>query len=214
MLTGNLATRPFYNERLVGLALLAVGLLTAAITFFNARELVGLTRERAALGGRIAENQSTAARIDADAAALQQSVDRATLVALAASAREANDLVAQRTFSWTAFFGLIERTLPFDVRLVAVSPRTERGIFRIQMSVIARDLDDVDEFTTALLGTTAFRDVVPLDQRAIDDGTYGALLEALYVPVKGDPEREAPAPPAASNAPIGETTARTGAVQP
>ena len=187
MLTGNLATRPFYNERVVTAILLGIALVAAAITFFNARELVALTRERAALGGRIGEDRAEALRINERTAALQQSVDRATLSGLAAATHEANDLIARRTFSWTAFFGLIERTLPIDVRLVAVSPRIERGVFRIQMNVVARDLDHVDDFTAALLGTGAFRDVVPVEQRSMEGGTFGAILEALYFPVAQGP---------------------------
>ena len=191
MLSGNLATRPFYNERVVTAILLAIALVAAAVTWFNARELVALTRERAALGSHIEQDRAEAVRINERTAALQQSVDRTTLSGLAAAAHEANDLIARRTFSWTAFFGLIERTLPIDVRLVAVSPRTERGVFRIQMNVVARDLDHIDEFTAALLGTGAFRDVVPVEQRSMEDGAFGAVLEALYFPLAQTPSATA-----------------------
>lgn len=192
MLTGNLATRPFYNERLVTVALIVLAVAAAVLTFFNGRELVGLTRERAALAGRIDQDRTEAARINQQTASLQQSVDRGTLSTLAAATREANDLIARRTFSWSAFFSLIEKTLPFDVRLVAVSPRTERGVFRIQMGVIGRELDDFDEFTAALLATGAFKDIVPVEQRPRDDGTFFAVLEGLYQPVSS------PAPAAAA----------------
>ena len=69
--------------------------------------------------------------------------------------------IDQRTFSWTAFFGLIEKTLPLDARLVAVSPRVERGVFKIVMLVVARRLSDVQEFIEKLKATGAFYDVVP-----------------------------------------------------
>lgn len=195
MLKGNLATRPFYNERLVGAALLAVVILAVLLTVLNAQRLVALTRERTALGGQIDRDRSEAARITDATQALQRSVDRATLRALAADTHEANDLIARRTFSWTTFFGLIERTLPIDVRLVAVSPRTDRGTFRIQMSIIARELDSIDEFTSALLATGAFKDVVPLEQRPRpEDGTIGAVLDSLYYPLA---EEAAARPPVA-----------------
>jgi hypothetical protein len=197
MLKGNLSTRPFYNERLVGLALVGLVVLAAAATFFNARALIALSNDRAALRGRVEQDRAEAARINGETQAQQQSVDRATLRLMAASTHEANDLIAQRTFSWTAFFGLIERTLPFDVRLVAVSPRADRGQFRVQMQVIARDLDDIDAFTAALLGTGAFKDVVPTEQRSRpEDGTYGALLEALYFPPPAGAAPSGPAAPA------------------
>ncbi len=199
MLKGNLATRPFYNERVVGIALVALVILTVALTAFNARRLVALTGERAARASQIDRDRAEAARISEETQKLQRSVDRATLRALADDTREANDLIARRTFSWTAFFGLLERTMPMDVRLVAVSPRIDRGVFRIQMSVIARDLDNIDEFTSALLATGAFKDVVPLEQRPrSEDGTIDALVEGLYYPLTDPPaaDRAATAPAA------------------
>ncbi len=199
MLKGNLATRPFYNERVVGIALVALVILTVALTALNARRLVALTSERAARASQIDRDRAEAARISEETQKLQRSVDRATLRALADDTREANDLIARRTFSWTAFFGLLERTMPMDVRLVAVSPRIDRGVFRIQMSVIARDLDNIDEFTSALLATGAFKDVVPLEQRPrSEDGTIDALVEGLYYPLTDPPaaDRAATAPAA------------------
>jgi hypothetical protein len=198
MLKGNLATRPFYNERIVGFALVAVVVLAVLLTALNAQRLAALTRERTALAGQIDQDRAEAARINGETQALQRSVDRATLRALAADTHEANDLIARRTFSWTAFFGLIERTLPIDVRLVAVSPRTDRGTFRIQMSIIARDFEHIDEFTSALLATGAFKDVVPLEQRPRpEDGTIAAQIEGLYYPLAAAPATSRPvaAPP-------------------
>ncbi len=196
MLKGNLATRPFYNERIVGFALLAVVILAVVLTALNAQRLAALTRERAALAGQIDRDRTEAARINDETQSVQRSVDRATLRALAAATHEANDLIARRTFSWTAFFGLVERTLPIDVRLVAVSPRTDRGVFRIQMSIIARDLDNIDDFTSALLATGAFKDVVPLEQRPrTEDGTIVAVVEGLYYPLAEAPATTLPAAP-------------------
>ncbi len=183
MLKNNLSTRPFYNERLVGAAILVVAVLAAAVTAINASRLLALSTERTSLQSGITQDTAEAVRINAETAALLQNVDRVTLTLLASSTREANDLIARRTFSWTAFFGLIERTLPLDVRLVDVSPRAERGVFRVRMNVIAREFDDIDAFTSALLDTRAFKEVSPTEQRLMEDGTYGAILEASYFPL-------------------------------
>ena len=48
MLRGNLSTRPFYNERLVGLALTLLFVIAIAATLLNARELIARSGERAA----------------------------------------------------------------------------------------------------------------------------------------------------------------------
>jgi hypothetical protein len=182
VLKGNLSTRPFYNERLATLVIVLVAGLAVLLTFFNATELVRLSSARRATQATIASDQQEAARIRGEATALQQSVDRVELGHLAVSTREANSLIDQRTFSWTAFIKLIEKTLPADVRLVMVSPRVEQGTFTVAMDVVARSLADVATFIEALRGTGAFYDAAPISQQPNDDGTYTATVQAGYLP--------------------------------
>lgn len=194
MLRGNLSTRPFYNERLVTAALTAVALGALVFTGFNVTRLVVLSGERRELNAKIARDRTEAAAVLARATALRASVNDATLASLALATREANDLIDARTFSWTAFFGLIERTLPFDVRLVAVSPHVDRGVFKVGMVVLARDLTDIDAFIEALGTTGAFYDVAPTSQTLTADGTYSASIDAAYLPPAAAPESAATTP--------------------
>jgi hypothetical protein len=181
MLRGNLSTRPFYSERLATLAIAAIAFGVFLLTIFNAMELVTHSSERRELRARIDRDRAEAASVRAGTAALQQTVDRATLGRLAVSTGEANEVIGQRTFSWTAFFGLIEQTLPDDVRLVAVSPRVERGVFKVSMTVVTRDLPDVAGFVDALLETGSFYDAATLEQQRREDGTFNAAIEASYL---------------------------------
>lgn len=182
MLKGNLATRPFYNERLRTVAIVVAAATAVLLTGFNAAELMRLSSERAAALSRIDRDHGEAVRVRAEAERVQKTVDRTLLGRLAQSTREANDLIDQRTFSWTAFFTLIEKTLPIDVRLIQVSPRVEKGEFKVGMTIVARSLSDVATFSDALRGTGAFYDVAAINQQARDDGTYAADLEAAYLP--------------------------------
>jgi hypothetical protein len=181
MLKGNLSTRPFYNERLVNVLLVAAAVAGLALAGFNATRLMALGRERAA---RVAVQD----KANADAAALreaadreQRSVDRGALLILAGATAEANALIDERTFSWTEFFGVIERTLPLDVRLIAVAPRAERDSLRISMIVNARRPDDLATFMDALFDTGSFYDLLATQQVRNDDGTLTATLSSLYV---------------------------------
>lgn len=190
MLKGNLASRPFYNERLVTLAIVLVGVVALALAAYNASQLVSLSAERNTLRAEISSEQSEATRIADEAAALQRSVDAGTLRQLAGATREANALIDERTFSWTAFFSLIERTLPVDARLVAVSPKVDKGVFKVTMIVVARHRDDLAAFISALEATGHFYDVLPQTQQHNDDGTDTASIEAAYL----SPTEPAPAP--------------------
>ena len=196
MLRANLSTRPFYNERLVNLALMSLAVLAVVLAVVNVWQLVSLSSERRTLAAAIARDRSEAEALRQSAVTRQQAVDRFNHTELAAGTTEANALIDQRTFSWTVFFGLIERTLPDDVRLVMVSPRIDRGVLKVGMTVIARDLSDIDAFLDALRESGSFRNPEPVDQQARDDGTFTATIEAAYG-VKGGASAEAPAKGAA-----------------
>jgi Tfp pilus assembly protein PilN len=194
MLRANLSTRPFYNERLATLLISGIAVVALALSMFNGWQLVALSRQRAEVRARLDTTLAEIDRVQAEIATLRQSVDRPTLARLTTSAREANSLIDARTFSWTTLLGLLEKTLPFDVRLTAVSPRVERGTIRVAMNVVARDLDDLDGFLEALGEAGAFTEVVPAEQRRNDDGQHAALVEATYHPPPLAPSAPDPAP--------------------
>jgi hypothetical protein len=181
MLKGNLATRPFYNERLVSVVVALAIIAGIALTAFNAITIYRLSGETARHKDELARTHAETERVRAATAGLQQSLDRNTLFALGSATREANALIDKRTFSWTVFFGMVEKTLPLDVRLLAVSPQIERGEFRIQMLVNAKSPQDLEDFIGALMDTGAFYDLLPAEQQRNDDGTYTATLAGVYL---------------------------------
>jgi Tfp pilus assembly protein PilN len=193
MLKGNISTRPFYNDRVVTVAIVVCVLMVLVVTALNVRNLLSLSSERAAIRARLQADVSEAARIRSEAEALQGRIDQVTLTRLADSAREANQLIDQRTFSWTGLLAHLEETLPPDVRLTSIAPRAGRGVFQVAMAVVTRDLDSIDTFMDALLDTGAFYDVAPIEQRANDDGTYQAVVQASYTSA-----RPAAMPPSAA----------------
>jgi hypothetical protein len=185
MLRGNLSSRPFYNERLVSLALAAIAVIAAALTVFNAYALYKLSGQRSTLKAEIAADANQADAINRGAVALQRSVDRQTLTRLAGSTQEANSLIDSRTFSWTEFFGYIEKTMPMDLRLLAVAPRIEKGEIKVTMSIEAKKLDDIETFVDALQKTGAFYDAIPKASERNDDGSYRSDVISFYLPPKG-----------------------------
>jgi hypothetical protein len=102
-------------------------------------------------------------------------------VLLGFETQEANALIDQRLFSWTVFFGLVEKTLPLDVRLIAVAPKVERGELRIAMTVNAKRRDDIATFLDALQNTGSFYDMNAEGQQQNDASTYDATLSGGYL---------------------------------
>jgi len=198
MLRGNLATRPFYNERLVTLGLVLVAVIAVALSVFNARRLLDLSRQRSALESRIEDDDRQAAAIRREANATSRTVDRKHLEALVAETHEANGLIDQRTFSWTTLFGLIERTLPIDVRLVAVSPKIDKDSTLITMIVVSRRPEALADFVAALEGSAGrgtFYDVLKHNDQRNEDGTYDATIQAYYLPPAASPAASGTAAP-------------------
>ena len=182
MLRTNLSTRPFYNERAVQVALGGLALLVLAITVVNVGQLVGLTRSQRTLGAHAVEAEAEAARLRTQAAAIRARINPKELEIVASAAREANGIIDQRAFSWTALLGRLETTLPEDVRITAVQPRmTSAGDFVVALTVQARRAEDLDAFIEAMEKTGGFRKVTPIEEQTNDQGLLEAVVEGTYV---------------------------------
>jgi len=185
MLKGNLATRPFYNERFVNGILLLAAVVGLAMAVYSAGRILDLGGERSTRVTRQQTAKVEAAAIRGRAEREKNSVDRNAYLMLAASTFEANTLIDERTFSWTVFFGQLEKTLPFDVRLIQVAPRWERGVFGINMTVNVKRREDLSTFLDALQGTQSFYDVFASELQGMEDGTYNAQVAGGYVAPAG-----------------------------
>jgi Tfp pilus assembly protein PilN len=212
VLRTNLSTRPFYNERVVHVAIGAVALVVLAVTAFNVTRVIALSRQNTELSSRVARDQAEAERLTREAAAIRQAINKDELALVAGAAREANELIDQRTFSWTAFFNYIEATLPPDVMLVAVRPSVKDGATRVTITVLARRTEDVDEFIEKLEATGAFDEVYASQADSTQQGLQRAILESVYTGPGAEPEGAVPADAAAQ--PAKPDTAKTDAAQP
>jgi hypothetical protein len=191
MIRNNLATRPFYNEQAVRLWL-GIGIfIIAAATMFNVSSLVYYARSDSELATRAGRDEARAAELRAAAVQSRASVDAKQVELASLEARQANELIDRRTFSWTELFNRFATTLPADVRITSVQPRVEedhRIILRV--GVLARDVQDVDELMENLDQTGAFTDLLSREEQINDEGQLEAVLETVYVP--GAPEAPAP----------------------
>jgi hypothetical protein len=181
MLRTNLSTRPFYNVRAVQLALGLFAGLVLAITLFNAEEIIRLTASQRTLGAHASDAEAEATRLRGEAARIRAQIDPRELQVVASAAREANGIIDQRAFSWTALFGQFESTLPPDVRITAVRPRLDRpGTFVVAIATQARRAEDLDAFVEALESKGSFRDVLAVQEQTNEDGLIEAVIEGSY----------------------------------
>lgn len=186
MLRTNLSTRPFYNDRAVRVALGVVAALTLGLTAYNAYEVWQL-RARSSVERQHAEqNEAEARTLGGSARTIRQSLDRAKLDAVQAAALEANQLIERRAFSWTDLFNRFETTLPTDVRIAAVQPQVDQeGRMLVAVTVVSRNVEDLDAFIDALEKTGAFRGLLSRQEQAEEDGTLRSTIQGFYAVAAG-----------------------------
>jgi hypothetical protein len=203
MIRTNLSTRPFYNERAVHVVAAILAVVLLALTVWQVGRVVRLSRYRTELQTVIKRNRAETESNTSQAQQIRRGLDQQQLAALAASAREANDLIAQRTFSWTEIFNQIEATLPGDVMLLGVQPDFSEGMTRLHMDVQGKSEEEIDAFWQRLEKTGSFRDAEWSNMTVVDETLRRVTMSVVYL---GRPAGPRPA----SAAPVEKPAPSTG----
>lgn len=177
----NLATRPFYNERAVHLVVAALGLAIVAILALEVVRFVALSRAHGELTLAAETAEGEAAAVSTRTARLEREMPRDARATVVAAAEEVNRLIEQRLFSWTAFFNVIEQTLPAGVMLTAVRPDADEEGTSVDLAVIGLTVADIEEFIRRLEETGVFADVLARQGELNEDGMYRAQLRGRLV---------------------------------
>ena len=157
-----------------------MAIVVLAITAWQAHRIVTLSRHKTELNTSIARDRAEAADLARKAADVRRGLNQQDLKLVAAEAKEANDLIAQRTFSWTALFNQLEATLPSDVMLVSVHPEFKDGKTNIGMEIQGRRPEDIIDFFDRLEKTGQFRDVTWTVETATEEGLHRMSMTAVY----------------------------------
>jgi type IV pilus assembly protein PilN len=182
----NLSTRPFYNERVVHLWLALIAAIAVAATVFNVTRVMQYSRSDTRLSSQATRDEARASELHATAARLRSTVDPKQVDSASVEARQANDLIDRRTFSWTELFNRFETTLPPDVRITSVRPKVDRrdGTV-ITINVVAKGPDDIAQFMENLEATGAFKELRGTSEEHYNEqGLLEGTLETRYRPVE------------------------------
>ena len=188
MLKANLSTRPFYNERIVHALAAAIAVIVVAVAVWEAAHVVRLSRYNSELKSAIEKHHSETAVRERDAEQIRRGLDQQQLAIVAAQAKEANRLIEQRTFSWTALFNLLEATLPDDVMLVAVRPEFKDNATHINLDLAGKTEEDIQAFWDRLAKTGAFHDVIWSAVNESENGLDKMQMRAVYTPAHAGPK--------------------------
>ena len=193
MIRTNLSTRPFYNERAVQLWLLVLAAIVGVATVVNVVRVIAYSQRDTALATQAARDESRAADLRAEASRLRGSVDPAEIALASTEARQANELIDRRTFSWTELLNQFETTFPADVRITAVRPTIdENGAMQLTINVVARSVEDVDELIGNLEQTGSFSNLLSVQERFDATGLLVAVVEGTYMRRRTVPPADTP----------------------
>ena len=176
MLKLNLATRPFYNERVIDSVLLLLGIVALVLMVAGGRTVFQLSNTYTDVVRMAELSETQVGTVTQEMVALNQSVSEDELEALRLSAAEANRLIDQRVFSWTELFNIIEQTLPNRVMLTGLRPIRNSGSMTLTIGVIGERITDIEQFIEDLEATGSVGNVLTRQEQRTEDGMYSAQL--------------------------------------
>jgi len=180
VLRTNLSTRPFYNERAVHAVVAVLAVLAIALAAWQVTRILALSHEKTELNATILRDKAQAESAARDAAQVRSGLDQKELALVTAAASEANDLIEQRTFSWTELFNQLQATLPEDVMLTSIRPEFKDSVTTINVDLLGKRTEDIDEFWDHLEKTGAFHDIQWSNVQATDEGFRQIQMKAIY----------------------------------
>ena len=185
-----------------------IGLLAAVLVVLTAWQvgrIVRLSRQKTELTATIRRDRAESEKLTREAGEIRRGINQQELTVVTTAAREANDLIEQRTFSWTALFNQLEATLPEDVMLLSVRPSFKEGITSINFELQGKRTEDVDTFMENLETTGQFHNVRWTQENVTDEGLHRVTMQAEYTATAP------PAKPGAAGSAQGSQPESTGA---
>ena len=176
MLDINLATRPFYNERVVHVVLLLLGTGAFLLMALGGQSVYELSTSHAEVIRAAELAEAETGTIAQETLGLQENISDDELEALRLSAAEANRLIDQRVFSWTDLFNVIERTLPNRVMLTGLRPTGTSDNLTLTIGVIGERITDIEQFIEQLEASQSVTNVLARQEQRTEDGMYSAQL--------------------------------------
>jgi len=187
MRTPNLVREPLPNLRPLQVAVVLLSLLAFAATALSVVDLVGARRTEADLTARLAPLEQRRAELATTVATLDRELAGVKWEALGTEVRALNQVLATRRVVWTGLLADLERILPWDVRLVTISPAVDSGgEVILSLAGISTGRQGWLTLLARLFADGSFSDPVPLSEEA--PGATNALGHRFQVRAKYWPE--------------------------
>jgi type IV pilus assembly protein PilN len=162
----NLASKPFVNQRKFSLILAALLAVLLASSAWNISKYNVIHAYKMADSAEIAAYRARLAEMDRESLQLRQRLQRPEIAEFLEKADYLNQLIDQRTFSWTQLLNELETLTPASVQIASLHPKVEAGAIQIEMVANARTDQDAILFVGNLESSGSFFNVRPLSEDA------------------------------------------------
>ncbi len=182
MLQTNLSTRPFYNERIVKIVLVALVITGLSFSAFNLISFANLSSTESDLSVEEIKAEENVAQLRVETLDAQGAIDSEDLEAVIQASREATELITRRSFSWSQLLSFVESSLPGTARLKSVRSRIEEEAFLVTFVVEARTVSGVASFIKSLEDTGNFKNTSPVEEVHLEHDLIETIMESVYTP--------------------------------
>jgi hypothetical protein len=185
VITPNLASRPFLNTRPVWLVTAVAGVLALILVALN----IGLfVRSNRTLAPMIEHRDRLAAQERALAAEVGgqiQDLDKVPWGSLAARVNGTNLILREHAFSWLTLLDDVERVMPYEVRILKVTPEVGPAAVTLHLVVVAQTRDAMLQFLENLVADPNFSQPTPRREEGPEESDlpgYSLALSVRYAP--------------------------------
>lgn len=186
-MTPNLATRPFLNTRPVWLVAAAAGLLALVLIVLN---VVSYFRAGSTLEPQIAHRDSLLVEqraLTAGMSGVVTELEKVPWKSLTARIEATNVILREHNFSWLGMLNDVEHVMPYDVRILQVSPDVGPAQVDLHLKVVAKTREAMIEFLDNLIADPRFSAPTPATEitpEQSESGSYQLSLSVQYHPPK------------------------------
>ena len=197
----NVASRPFRNvwPLLVFFGLLAV--LSLAATVFNGVLLGSHWLKSRSVQSELRQRITRVDELEQETKAIETRLLKLNRDRLRRNTFFTNELIERRTFSWSLLLTRLEKILPDDVVMTAITPKISGDLITIRLECIAKSQEVGLELIDNLEQSPAFYEVFPETEGQEEILTYGrglryTLVTSYHVTQEEGDHGEVPSPQA------------------
>jgi hypothetical protein len=194
----NLASNPFRNNTLLWVGYGTATVLLVLFTVWNVNTFVDYRARLLDLRDTVGTFRTQRLELETRGKRALDGIRRFDIEALEIKTDKANEVIEWKAFSWTRLFNVLERVLPYQVRMNSVRPifnpsgasqdaeEVQAGAMPVSIEGTARSFDDLAELQRAFHDDAQIGRVEPERLDKTDAGEFVFQLRFLYVPTEED----------------------------